>query len=59
MMSTVWNKYFYRHWAKLLHRFSLHHTERIGPVEDGSILEKCNWCGISRWVYRPGWKRIS
>ena len=38
----------YRFTAKLLHRFDLHHTRRIGPLEDGVTIHRCDWCGVSR-----------
>jgi hypothetical protein len=55
-MKNLWARIGYRPTARLLHRLNLHHTHRIGPMEDGAIFEKCEWCGISRAVYRPGWK---
>lgn len=58
-MKGLWNRFCYRHWARLLHALNLHHSRRYGPMEDGSILERCEWCGLSRVVYRPGWKRVS
>lgn len=40
----------YRAWSRLLHRFNLHHTRRIGPLEDedgdGVYIIKCDWCGM-------------
>jgi hypothetical protein len=40
--------YFYRAWSKFIHRFNYHHTRRIGPMEDGCTIHKCEWCGVSR-----------
>lgn len=51
----------YRIWARLLHRFNLHHTRRSGPMEDGAYLHRCDWCGVSRKEV-PAWltaKRMS
>jgi hypothetical protein len=43
----------YRSWQRLLHRFHLHHTRTMGPLQPGGgYVERCNWCGISR-----GWGR--
>jgi hypothetical protein len=47
-MTSLWLRFGYRPWARLLHRLSLHHTRRIGPMEDGAIIHKCEWCGVSR-----------
>jgi hypothetical protein len=47
-MGALWARFGYRPWARLLHRFDLHHTKRIGPIGDGEIIHKCEWCGISR-----------
>lgn len=44
----------YRAWARLLHRFNLHHTKRIGPMEDGRFLHRCEWCGLRR-TETPMW----
>lgn len=44
----LWSRFGYRPWAKLLHHFDLHHTRRIGPMEDGVIIHRCEWCGVSR-----------
>jgi hypothetical protein len=39
----------YRVWSRTLHRFNLHHTRVIGPLEpDWSFVERCDWCGLSR-----------
>lgn len=42
----------YRLWSRLLHRFNLHHTTRIGPLvdEDGdsAYVIRCEWCGLGR-----------
>jgi hypothetical protein len=47
-LRTAWARTGYRPWARLLHRVSLHHTRRIGPLEDGAIVHRCEWCGLSR-----------
>jgi len=41
--------FFYQRWSRLLHRFNLHQTREIGPLEDGSTVIKCEWCGLSQW----------
>lgn len=28
--------------------FSLHHTRRSGPMDDGVYIHRCEWCGVSR-----------
>lgn len=38
----------YRLAARALHRFNLHHSRRIGPMEDGRFIHRCDWCGLSR-----------
>lgn len=38
----------YRTWSRLLHCFNLHHTHRHGPMDDGSYLHRCDWCGLAR-----------
>ena len=46
---------FYRAKSRLMHRFNLHHTRRIGPLEPhGGMVEKCDWCGLSRSI--PPWE---
>ena len=40
--------FFYQRWSRLLHRFDFHQTRRIGPLEDGAIVHRCEWCGVSR-----------
>lgn len=43
--------FFYRAWSRLLHRFNLHHTREIGPIEDGLAsvtITRCEWCGLSK-----------
>lgn len=36
---------------RAMHRVGLHKTVRIGPMWPcGTVIEKCNWCGISRTV---------
>jgi hypothetical protein len=40
--------FFYRLWSRALHRFNLHHTRRVGPMQDGAYLHRCEWCGVSR-----------
>jgi hypothetical protein len=47
-MRTLWRRVGYRPWARLLHHFDLHHTRRIGPMEDGATIHRCEWCGASR-----------
>jgi hypothetical protein len=48
-MKMLWLRFGYRKWARLLHRFNLHHTRHIGPLEPGGgFVERCEWCGISR-----------
>jgi hypothetical protein len=45
----LWFRFGYRPFARLLHRFNLHHTKRIGPLEPtGDYVHKCEWCGVSR-----------
>lgn len=44
----LWLRFGYRPWARLLHRFNLHHSRTIGPMEDGCSLHRCEWCGMSR-----------
>lgn len=45
----------YRRRQRLMHRFHLHHTRVIGPLQpDGGYVEKCDWCGISRSWGRGG-----
>ncbi len=45
----------YRTVARLLHHFDLHHTRRIGPLEDSDgdwvIGRRCEWCGIAGREY--------
>lgn len=57
-MRVVLHGLRYRLWARLLHRFNLHHTRLIGPLApDGGLVERCEWCGLSRsWGRnaRPG-----
>lgn len=48
MIKSLWKRFGYRRWAKLLHAMNLHHTSSIGPMEDGSYVVKCEWCGISK-----------
>lgn len=38
----------YRVKSRLLHRFNLHHTRRLGPMPDGVYLHRCDWCGMTR-----------
>lgn len=38
----------YRFAMRLMHRFNLHHTRAIGPLEDGRTLHRCEWCGVHR-----------
>ena len=38
----------YRSVKRLMHRFDLHHTKRIGPLDDGRTVHRCEWCGVSR-----------
>lgn len=51
-LRLLWARTGYRPTARLLHRLNLHHTKRIGPMEDGAVIHKCEWCGVSR-VDRP------
>jgi len=45
-LRIVWYRVGYRSWSRLLHRFNLHHARRTGPMEDGAILNRCEWCGL-------------
>ncbi len=53
-LGLLWARAGYRPWARLLHRFNLHHTRQIGPMEDGAIIHRCDWCGASRKDWLPG-----
>jgi hypothetical protein len=45
---------------RAMHRVGLHKTIRIGPmIEDGTVIEKCNWCGISRVVTSHKMQRMA
>lgn len=45
---------------RAMHRVGLHKTVRIGPMmEDGAVIEKCNWCGISRIVTNYEMQRMA
>ncbi len=52
LWRAAWCSYGYQPWARLLHRFSLHHTRTFGPMDDGALLIRCEWCGVQR-VERP------
>lgn len=47
-----WRGARYRAWSRLLHRFNLHHTRRIGPLVDddgdAAYVVRCEWCGLSQ-----------
>ncbi len=47
-LTGLWLRHGYRAWARLLHRFNLHHSRRCGPMQDGRLLHRCEWCGMSR-----------
>jgi hypothetical protein len=47
-LLLLWLRTGYRPLARLLHRFDLHHTVRMGPLEDGVTVHRCEWCGVSR-----------
>ena len=50
-VNRVWLRLGYRHWARLLHRFNLHHTRTLGPLEPGGgYFDRCEWCGLSSMV---------
>ena len=43
--------FMYQRTQRAMHRVGLHKTRRYGPmIEDGAVIEKCEWCGISRVV---------
>jgi hypothetical protein len=42
----IWARFFYRHVMKFAHRFDWHHAPRLGPFEDGSTQQWCQWCGL-------------
>jgi hypothetical protein len=53
-LRLLWGRTGYRPLARLLHRLNLHHTVRIGPLDDGVIVERCEWCGLSGRLTPPG-----
>ncbi len=57
-LGGAWRRHGYRPWARLLHRFGLHHTRRIGPLESEwqgrmDYVIRCEWCGLSRVEHDP------
>lgn len=48
MLLHLYSRTLYRPLSRFMHRFGLHHTRRIGPMEDGAVIHKCEWCGVSR-----------
>ncbi len=43
-MKTIWLRFGYRPWARLLHRMNLHHATVI--YADGEVQDWCQWCGL-------------
>lgn len=53
--GSVVRGFAYRLWARLLHRFHLHHACVRGPLQpEGGYVERCDWCGLSRSWGREG-----
>lgn len=51
----------YRTTKKIMHRYNLHHTVRYGPMEDGAIIHRCEWCGVGRVEHSMEgiWKKMN
>lgn len=45
-LRLLWCRTGYRSWARLLHRFDLHHTR--SHMIDDTVLTKCDWCGLAQ-----------
>ncbi len=47
----LWARTFYRKFQRLAHRYNWHHTTKLGPFEDGSQQQWCQWCGLRHVTY--------
>lgn len=52
----LWARTGYRPWARLLHRLNLHHAKRHTML-DGTVITKCEWCGLSAVEYSDARRR--
>lgn len=46
MTAAVYYRFLYRPIMRLAHRFDWHYAPTIGPLDDGSIQQWCQWCGM-------------
>ena len=48
----LWARTFYRVFQRFAHRHNWHHTVKLGPFDDGSTQQWCQWCGLRQTQQR-------
>lgn len=52
MRKWFYYRFIHQPLMRLAHRHGWHHTHTIGPMEDGTVIFRCGWCGLQQ-VSKP------